>query len=254
MKVRPYRPCTAQDVAAASARAARHGSDWSAAWVDAAAVTVHVSAPVPGGMAADFDRDGPWWAATGECGTAWVNIAAATTVAEALFEEAGVGARRKDGLAAAVGRRALGELLCLLAGQGLANQAEPTEAAVPVHLFELGRAMLAHRVEFGGGGRVDIYLELPETSTAVTRRDALPLAAMSLGLNAQAVRVQAMLADTEIELGQLHGLAVGDVLRLDAQLDAGIELRIGDKRLPCKGYLGLSSGRLAVELGRIGNN
>lgn len=249
MDVRPYRPCTASDVGATQARVAEVLATWSEAWVDAGGVGGDVSASIGEGSAA-FTSDGPWCTVAGSHGSVWTRTASAAVATELLFDEAVVGGRRSEGLAMSLGRRALSELLNALAGTAPTGASCLQEALAPLHLLQPGRAVLRLQLQLATAGVIDIYLERSRPASEATPGHGPALADMSLGLADQAVEVQAVLGDTEIELGLLHGLAVGDVLRLDAQVDDGIELRIGGKRLPCKGYLGTTDGHLAVELGR----
>lgn len=249
MEVRPYRPCTASDVGAAQARVEEILATWSAAWTDAGGVGGEVSASI-GENPAAFASDGPWCTVAGSHASVWTRTASAAVATELLFDEAVVGGRRSEGLAMSLGRRALAELLSALAGTAPTGASGLQEVPAPVHLLQAGRAVLRLQLELATAGVIDVYLERSGPVSEATPGRGPALADLSLGLADQAVEVQAVLGDTEIELGLLHGLAIGDVLRLDAQVDDGIELRIGGKRLPCKGYLGTIDGRLAVELGR----
>lgn len=250
MQVRPYRPCTASDVGAVQARVAEILATWAEAWVDGGAVRGDVSASI-GGSPTVFESDGPWCTVAGPHGSVWTRIGSSAVATGLLFDEAVVGGRRSDGLATSLGRRALAELLSALAGAPSEGGSGLQEAPAPLHLLQAGRSVLRLQLQLATAGVIDVHFELSRPVSAATPGRGPTLAAdMSLGLADQAIEVQALLGDTEIELGQLHGLAVGDVLRLDAQVDEGIELRIGGKRLPCKGYLGAIDGRLAVELGR----
>lgn len=249
MLVRPYRPCTAKDVEAAKTQAAAACQAWARAWLDPVTVSVDVEPMETGGAALRAaDPADSWYSLSGEFGTVWAPSSLAAPIAQAMFDEEAVGERRADGLACEVGRQALCSLLCALAGSPL--DAAPRLAARPEHLLEAGRPVLRQRIAISSTAVLDMYVELPEKTASSTAAKRPALQALTMGLSGQSVEVRAVLGETEIELGVLHSLAVGDVLRLDGRLDDGIALWIGEKRLPCTGYLGSLDGQLAIEVAR----
>jgi hypothetical protein len=68
-------------------------------------------------------------------------------------------------------------------------------------------------------------------------------------LSGQRVALRVMLEGTELNLGQLQGLQLGDVLPLAHALDAPAQVVGTDGAPVCHGWLGQSEGRIAVELG-----
>jgi flagellar motor switch/type III secretory pathway protein FliN len=95
-----------------------------------------------------------------------------------------------------------------------------------------------------------MLMELPhaDLELGVSRRDGVLPAQGAIAK--QTVRVDVRLGESELDLGSLQTLSVGDVLRLDKKLDEGVELHVGDQRLPCIGYLAAHDGDVVIELAR----
>lgn len=60
--------------------------------------------------------------------------------------------------------------------------------------------------------------------------------------------LRAWAGDVEISLGEVRGLAAGDVVRLDQRVDQPFLLTLGDATVAARGYLGSSHGRKALRL------
>src|SRR5207245_4129234 len=95
---------------------------------------------------------------------------------------------------------------------------------------------------------LSLLMELPRASAHVASRDGL--LPVQGAIAKQTVRVDVRLGESELDLGSLQTLSIGDVLRLDKKLDEGVELHVGDQRLPCIGYLAAHDGDVVIELAR----
>jgi flagellar motor switch/type III secretory pathway protein FliN len=82
----------------------------------------------------------------------------------------------------------------------------------------------------------------------VARIEAAPKQRLDQALGGEALVLRAMLAGTELNLGQLQALRLGDVLPLEHLLDAPVQIITADGTPVCDGWLGQSDGRVAVEL------
>ncbi|HWH82093.1 MAG TPA: FliM/FliN family flagellar motor C-terminal domain-containing protein [Burkholderiaceae bacterium] len=249
--VRPFRPCTSADIADVAARATEVARGWGRDWLgfgDGAAVNVACAA-VEATVIDSLALSPTWWRCEGPGGSAWASAPQAGIVEALLFSaDREVGSDGdSDALSVTVAQRALGALLQALAGAQAEQAPVPTTA--PIHLGEPGRRALSLRLQFAGA-LLAVLLELRPVAQASTaaRRDAVLRAQNAVAK--QRVRVEVLLGESEVELGALRTLSVGDVLRLDKRLDEGVELRVGDQRLPCAGYLVAKDGGVAVEVAR----
>ncbi|QGW82255.1 FliM/FliN family flagellar motor switch protein [Variovorax paradoxus] len=106
------------------------------------------------------------------------------------------------------------------------------------------------------------HLDLPHGAVAVllghaagsaspprTYPPQMPRVPLAQALSGQRVALRVMLEGTELNLGQLQGLQLGDVLPLAHALDAPAQVAGTDGAPVCHGWLGQSEGRIAVELG-----
>ena len=75
-----------------------------------------------------------------------------------------------------------------------------------------------------------------------------PLVAMRRAVEPCAVIVEAVVGDTEIELGELSQLAAGDVIVLDRQLDDPLLLRLDTGDPVGRIHLGTADGKKAVQI------
>jgi len=64
------------------------------------------------------------------------------------------------------------------------------------------------------------------------------------------IALRVMLADAELNLGQLQALRPGDVIPLEHPLDAPLKVIAADGASLCDGWLGQCEGRIAVEMAR----
>lgn len=87
-----------------------------------------------------------------------------------------------------------------------------------------------------------------QPSALNTRAASAPKQRLDQALGDQPLVLRAMLAGTDLNLGQLQALRLGDVLPLEHPLDAPVQIIAADGTPVCHGWLGQSDGRIAVEL------
>jgi Type III flagellar switch regulator (C-ring) FliN C-term len=250
MGTRPFRLCTAADLKAAQANASVAVDAWVGEWIGAAQREgLRISCE-------DLSRELPeieanddlWLHCSGTDGVAWASNQQVQAVARVLF-----GNSNPSDLSSAsrIAQNALVSLLRrLVPGQEGAAPLLTANHPPPVHLREPGRlAMVLTITSLEAALNV-----LIENVPSIERRSANafmpPLASAKDGIGRQIVSVNAWLGGAEIELGLLCGLAVGDVLRLDRRLTEGVDLKVGDDRLPCAAHLGVLDGQVTVEVSR----
>jgi flagellar motor switch/type III secretory pathway protein FliN len=195
----------------------------------------------PAGPAAGEARV-PSLGAHGAHGSFWVDAEQASAVEALLFGGTG----RPAGMGAAIAQQALVELIEALADA--APRACPQEV---IDLSVPGRALADVRIRCGGH-TLALLVELPDPNLLpLHAAEARPRSASyAAALLPHPVTVHASLGAVEVDLGALHMLRPGDILRLDKRLDEPVELDIAGERLCCEAYLVASGGRKAVELNR----
>lgn len=98
---------------------------------------------------------------------------------------------------------------------------------------------------------------LGEEAPASRGRDSTPQAGdqskvrLDLALADRRVALRVMLEGVQLNLGQIQGLRVGDVIPLAHRLDAAAQVVSADGQRVCDGWLGQSEGRLAIELAAL---
>jgi len=98
---------------------------------------------------------------------------------------------------------------------------------------------------------------LGEEAPASLGRDSTPRAGsqskvrLDLALADRRVALRVMLEGAQLNLGQIQGLRVGDVIPLAHRLDAAAQVVGADGQRVCDGWLGQSEGRLAIELAAV---
>ena len=73
-------------------------------------------------------------------------------------------------------------------------------------------------------------------------------------LSTYPLRLRAQLRDVELNIGQLQGLRVGDVVPLGHRLDTPTDMVSQDGRIVCHGWLGQNQGQVAVEMAASANS
>lgn len=139
--------------------------------------------------------------------------------------------------------RALADVgLRLLAGAGPTGHAVTERGDAPAEAF------------LPGSGAVELSIELDESAIQILLAPALTalhcgeatglpevdgdeLRAPASALDRQRVHGVCELADTELELGSLASLSVGDVIVLDHSLERPVRLRFFDADVRCDGFL-----------------
>lgn len=247
--VRPFRLCSASALEKMRRRIADAFAGWAEehlAFGSAAAFDVEVtpcSAPV---VTAAGEVRIPSLAAHGAHGSFWLDAEQALAIETLLFG----GGARPGGMASSIAQQALAELV-----EALADAAPRACAQEVIDLSLPGRALAEVRIRCLGHALV-LLVELPDPNL-------LPLpstsghavtATYSAALLPHKVTVRATLGAVEVDLGTLHMLRPGDILRLDKRLDEPVDLDIAGERLQCDAYLVASGPRKAVELNRSANS
>ncbi len=182
----------------------------------------------------------PCLSAHGAYGSFWLDAEQATAMQVLLFGAVA----RSDGMAAEIAQALLVELVEAIAGAapGPCPQ-EVIDLSVP------GRALAVARIRCEGVA-LEFLVELPDPNLPPARlpqaRD--PATSYASALLPHRVNVRATLGCVEVDLGTLHLLRPGDILRLDKRLDEPAELDVAGERLRCEAYLVASGQRKAVEL------
>ena len=238
MRARPYKLFGAHERAALRELIEQRFARWARDWLPAQPAP-RLECFVPGGHAAGE------WIAAGTEGQWWAIQTDLDALARAIYAQQAHATRST--LAAQAARAALQELAAVLAG----NNAVALEGAAPPPpargsagvsaLATLGEARLrlASSDEWTLRALKE-RLPAPPPARLAGRRQAI--AALPVGL-----RVVAGCA--ELELGELRGLARGDVITLDARLERPMRVELGAGGVPlCAARLGLREGRRAISL------
>lgn len=242
--VRSFRFCSASGLQAMKQRVA----DAFAAWAEerlcagpAPAFSVEVQ-PCSAPAVADAGARVPSLAAHGAHGSFWLDAEQCTAMQHVLFG----GTARADGMASAIARQALAELV-----EAVADAAPRACAQEVIDLAVPGRALAEVRIRCQDHTLV-LLAELPDPNLLAVRPAATraPAGSYTAALMPQQVTVRATLGAVEVDLGTLHMLRPGDVLRLDKRLDEPVELDIAGERLQCDAFLVASGSHKAVELNR----
>lgn len=242
MEVHDYLVCTRSALQAVRTHVEDALQAWAADWMGASAELSVQCFPFE--LPEREDLSDAWCQFTGRWGSAWVRADAQSIASAALF---GVQSTDGDGVAVSVADQAVRALLERLTD----SQTPPLKMdALPALALAPGRQTM--RVEIRTG---ELLLELVVQGSRAeglrsSKKLSPPLTRLDIALTGQALPLRARLGETEINLGALQDLAVGDIIRLDRQLDQPAELILLDEKLPCRGYLGMLDGRIAVEIGR----
>lgn len=136
-------------------------------------------------------------------------------------------------------QQALIEALC---GQA----SRPADAgAPPARMLRHASGAIACTVVLG---EAQLRLLLPAGEPRKVRTSPVPLVPLRQALSGVPVPLQVELCRTELTLGYLRTLAVGDVLALPAALDHPLRVSGPGDRKVCEAHLGAVDGQRAVEL------
>jgi flagellar motor switch/type III secretory pathway protein FliN len=184
----------------------------------------------------------PSLAAHGAHGSFWLDAEQGTVMQHLLFG----GIARADGMASAIAQQALSDLV-----EAVADAAPRPCAQEVIDLSVPGRALAELRIHCQDHALV-LLTELPDPNLLPLRPAgaSAPAGSYTAALMPQQVMVRATLGEVEIDLGTLHMLRPGDVLRLDKRLDEPVELDIAGERVHCDAFLVASGPHKAVELNR----
>lgn len=258
MNVTPYLLVKRSTVVALAERAGAALARWGAEW-----------APLPDGgvtcaaaSASEVYRAAPanWRPRTlGDGVSVWVNVQAGLerSLEQILFdlleEDPSGDTRLRSPIATKVSADALDDLLASLIYEFTGQRSEPADPApLPDRLFRAGSGTVLCSIGLGDKTiRLlipGIALELaadPQSAHSAEGRAVAPLQDALAGLP---VKLSIELSETEIPLGYLRTLALGDVLALPAGVDEPLRVAGPDGRTLCHAHLGSLKGHHAVEV------
>lgn len=149
-------------------------------------------------------------------------------------------------LGAEVAAQALESLQQALIDALCGQASHPDDAAAPpAHMLRHGSGAIACTVVLG---EAQLRLLLPAGEQRSIHASTAPLVPLRQALSGVAVPLQVELCRTELTLGYLRTLAVGDVLALPAALDHPLRVSGPGDRKVCEAHLGAVDGQRAVEL------
>ncbi len=229
---------------------------WAAAWSLPADATV-TCAPL-GDESETLATSSEWRHYSLASGTsAWVHIQTglARHLEQALFDLDGMDGtsekHRSSGIAMSVAEEALEELSSALVGEVTDQAVRATQPSpVPNRLFRPGSGTALCTVCLDGKS---LRLLLPAESTPLegkptSQANRPSLARLQHALEAIPVTLSVEVSHTELTLGYLRTLAVGDVLALPTSVDHPLRVTGSDDTTICHAHLGSLMGFHAVEL------
>jgi len=241
MRARPYKLFGAHERAALVELVEQRFARWAREWLPAQpAPRLECFAALP---AASGE-----WIAAGSGGEWWAIGAAAGEIDALAAALCGRDARAgRSALAAQAARAAAAELAAALAG---ANAA-PLEGATPPPPARGSAGVSALAVV--GDARLRLASSAEWTLRALKERLPAPPPARLTGwrqaIAPLPVGLRVVAGWAELELGELRGLEVGDVITLDARLERPMRVELGASGAPvCSARLGLREGRRAASL------
>jgi flagellar motor switch/type III secretory pathway protein FliN len=258
--VHPYQLLAQRDADACLAAGQNALREWQAHWhPDAALALACIDAAQAGETPAD--SSGTWAAYGATADTAlWVRREAGfeRQLERFLFDldqSAKSGERRESELAGAVVAGALRDLEGAMLAAFAPGNIAPVQAAFaapPAWLLRRSAGTAVLRLSCGGKA-LDLFV--PHTQLPARKKPVAPhtaphaaLTPLSTALRGCEARLTVQLGETEISLGSLASLAVGDVLRLPVGLDEPLKIFAGTGRQVGLGHLGQQDGNRAVEI------
>lgn len=222
--------------------------DWIAKGMDAPALVPVDSASATFWIKAE---SAPLYAVSVGCSQAWFdqapNLIGGTRPAPHTVERAA-----SSGLVGVVCRAALEALALLLCGDG--SHTQRTDAIPIDAMTSPGSGFVEFACQFGNTDAQIHFVGWPawvveaRKSTTDSNRVKPPLVPIVDTLGRESVVVRAIVGDAQLPLGDLAGLAVGDVLVVDRRLGAPLDVRVDGAETFAAGHLCASGGRRAVEL------
>jgi hypothetical protein len=233
---RPLDFLGASALARARRAAAEALEEWRLAW-GAAPVAARVECARIWEIQGPFPQEREWWS-TNE---AWLGVSPelAAGVENALF-----GASAP--LAGEVARRAVEDLARRLLSRFAPGAVRRATPELPAALRRPGSGFVVLDIELGAA-RLRLVARAPRAAEPALRTPA-PLGDLPGALQRVAVTLDAQLAELDLELGVLHSLEAGDVIRLPSQVDQPLRLAAPDGRTVCLGDLGRLEGCRALAL------
>ncbi len=251
MNARPYVLLSGSTLRGAAASADAALQRWAAAWLPGACCSVQCGAA---------EDSPPWTALEGiarhdtAAGPVWSQMprSLVNTLGRALFGDAGGLAPADSPLARRVLDDALhalaAELVSALCGQVMAATA-PAAHHPDARLMCRGSGALLCTVKLGDAS---LALLLPHALLPAAPRRAAgpsaPVTALHPALAKTPVPLDVELGSTELTLGYLRTLAVGDVLALPIALDRPLRVTVPGGATLCHGHIGKADGHRAIEL------
>lgn len=241
--VRPFRFCSASGLETLHRTVTDAFTAWAEGRFDSGELAdfqVEVDPCNAGAVSAAGDVRVPSLSAEGPRGTWWVDAEQYTAMQFLLFGNA----VRPGSIAAEIARQALVDLVDAVAG------AVPSPCLQEViDLGVAGRALAKVCIRLQGR-ELEFLVDLPAPSVPPlpSGQAGLPKVSYVPALLPHPVSVHATLGTVEVDLGTLHMLRPGDILRLDKRLDEPADLEIAGERLHCAAYLVASGHRKALEI------
>jgi flagellar motor switch/type III secretory pathway protein FliN len=242
------------DLLASRARTALNR--WAAAWTTLSDLTATCTPPGDGAdlVAANYKWI-PYALANGA--SVWIHVQTGLvhTVEQALFDLPELdGTSEKhlsSSLAMSVAEEALADLSENLIKELTGQASQPAQQpAMPDRLFRPGSGAVLCSVNFAGKS---LKLMLPPESMPLTAPPILhanlpPIASLQHALETTLVTLSVEISRTELTLGYLKTLAVGDVLALPTSVDHPLRVTSADDITVCHAHLGSLTGFHAIEL------
>ncbi|MBV8659147.1 MAG: FliM/FliN family flagellar motor switch protein [Burkholderiales bacterium] len=256
MEITPVRLVREQDLTRARTVAAAALDAWVTNWLGQGAAQAHC-APVrdpalaaPGGRwyACRLDAGGTLW---GYAEAGW-----AKQLQSQLFDlDDDIHSKerhRESELASGVAHDALADLFRLMGHALTGTDASLLDAELtpPKQLFRPLTGTLLVTVTLGGSSLHVLAPSVRSTPRPQAGRPK-PVTPLAAALADTRVRVRVDLGSTELTVGHLATLAVGDVLRLPVALDHALLVSTHDGLPVCKAHLGSLDQHRAVELIRL---
>lgn len=256
MRVSPFLLLKRSTADLLAARATAVLARWAAAWTTPPDATIACSAPsdLPG-ILAEISDWSPHALANG--GSAWSHAPTGLVrhIERVLFDLSDMDGTSDQHLSSAiatsVAEEALADLSQSLIGELTGQASQPARPAVmPDRLVRPGSGAVLCTVSFAGKSlRLLLPVESMPPAEKPTRHSSRPpIESLQRALETTQVTLSVEVSRTELTLGYLRTLAVGDVLALPTSVDHPLRVTGSDDTTVCHAHLGSLMGFHAVEL------
>lgn len=229
---------------------------WAAAWATPPDATIACSAPsdLPG-ILAEISDWSPHILANG--GSVWGHAQAGLVrhIEQILFDLSNMdGTSDKhlsSAIATSVAEEALADLSQSLIAELTGQASQPARPSVmPDRLIRPGSGAALCTVSFSGKAlRFLLPAEsMPSAEKSIRQASRPPIASLQRALETTQVTLSVEVSRTELTLGYLRTLAVGDVLALPTSVDHPLRVTGSDDTTVCHAHLGSLMGFHAIEL------